>query len=139
MARMLAESLSSASAVTQPAGSASILAWIVFVALVVLGAAAIPFLARLLRRGLHASRRDSVPLEPVVFGYSPRARRSPRHAVRQHRTLMTTGFIAVLSLVVLTGIAALQSLGVSGLQVAIALVLPSLLVALHARQRNLQR
>ena len=51
---------------------------------------------------------------------------------------MTTGFIAVLALLVVCGITALRGLGVSGLQVAIGLVLPTLLVALHARQRNPQ-
>ena len=129
----------STGAATQANGLAAFWAWLVFTALLVAASSAVPFLARCLRRRLPAVRRAPIPLEPVVFGHSPKARRSPRHAVRPHRTVMTTGFIAVLSLVVLTGIAALQTLGVAGLQVAIGLALPTLLVALHARQRNLQR
>jgi len=116
-----------------------LLGWLALVVLVFVGASLIPLAARLLHRGLPESRREPIELSPIVFGYSPQARRSPRHAVRQHRTLMMTGFILVLSLVVLTGIAALQQLGLPGLQVAIGLALPTLLVALHARQRNLQR
>jgi hypothetical protein len=126
---MLAESLSMS-------GSSTLLAWLVFVALVVASAAAIPLGAWVLRRRLPLARRDSIPLEPVVFGISAKTRRSPRHAVLQHRTLMTTTLIAVLTLFLLPGIIAIRGLGVSGLQVAIGLVLPTLLVALHARQRN---
>jgi hypothetical protein len=52
---------------------------------------------------------------------------------------MTMAFVAVLTLFLLPGIVAIRELGVSGLQVAIGLVLPTLLVALHARQRNAAR
>jgi len=129
---MLAESLSLS-------GSYSLLAWSVFVVLVVASAAAIPLAAWMLRRRLPPAQRVSIPLEPVVFGISPKSRRSPRHAVLQHRTLMTTTVIAVLSLFLLPGILAIRALGVSGLQVAIGLVLPTLLVALHARARKAVR
>lgn len=129
---MLAESLSNS-------GSSSLLAWLVFVALVVASTAAIPLGAWVLRRRLPPAQRDSIPLDPVVFGVSQKIRRSPRHAVLQHRTLMMTASIAVLTLFLLPGILAIRELGVSGLQVAISLVLPTLLVALHARQRNVMR
>jgi hypothetical protein len=139
MARMLAESLSSASTLTPTVAPAGVRAWLVLVLLVVASALALPLLAAILRRRLPRSPRDAEPLEPVAFGRSPKSRRSPRHAVSLHRTLMTTGFLAVLSLVVLTGVAALGSLGAAGFQIAIGLALPTLLVALHARQRSLRR
>ena len=129
---MLAESLSMS-------GSSSLLAWLVFVALVVASAAVIPLAAWVLRRGLPPTRRDSIPLEPVRFGISQKTRRSPRHAVLLHRTLLTTALIAVLGCFLLPGIVAIRGLGVSGLQVTIGLVLPTLLVALHARQRTVVR
>jgi len=119
--------------------SSSVLAWLVFVALVVLSAAAIPLCAWFLRRRLPLARRASIQLEPVAFGSSPKSLRSPRHAVLQHRTLMTTTFVAVLTVFLLPGIIAIRALGVAGLQVAIGLVLPTLLVALHARQRDTVR
>jgi NADH:ubiquinone oxidoreductase subunit 3 (subunit A) len=129
---MLAESLSIS-------GSSSLPAWLVFVALVVASAAAIPLGAWVLGRRLPPAKRASISLEPVVFGISQKSRRSPRHAVLLHRTLMTMAFVAVLTLFLLPGIVAIRELGVSGLQVAIGLVLPTLLVALHARQRNAAR
>jgi hypothetical protein len=119
--------------------SSSMLAWLVFVALVIASAAAIPSCAWILRRRLPLARRASIPLEPVVFGSSPKSLRSPRHAVLQHRRLMTTTFVAVLTVFLLPGIIAIRALGVAGLQVAIGLVLPTLLVALHARQRDTVR
>jgi hypothetical protein len=115
--------------------SSSMLAWLVFVALVIGSAAAIPLCAWILRRRLPLARRASIPLDPVVFGSLPKSLSSPRHAVLQHRTLMTTTFVAVLTVFLMPGIIAMRVLGVAGLQVAIGLVLPTLLVALHARQR----
>ena len=123
-------------ALAETAGAEVVIAWLLLVTIVLLAAAAVPWAAAGLRRGLPGARREPIPLEPVAFGDSPFARRSPRHAVRLHRTVVTSGFVAVLSLVVLTGIAALRTLGAPGLQVAVALVLPVLLVALHARQRS---
>jgi hypothetical protein len=119
--------------------SSPLLAWLFFVALIVASAAAIPLAAWFLRRRVPELQRGSIPLEPVAFGSSPKSQRSPRHAALQHRTLMTTAFIAVLTLFLLPGIVAIRVLGASGLQVAFALVLPTLLVALHARQRNAVR
>ncbi len=119
--------------------SSSLLAWWVFVTLILASAAAIPLVAWGLRRRLPPSRRVPIPLEAVVFGSSQKARRSPRHAILQHRTLMTTSFVAVLALFLLPGLVALRGLGVPGLQVAIGLVVPTLLVALHAHQRNAVR
>jgi hypothetical protein len=52
---------------------------------------------------------------------------------------MTSVLVAVLVVFLVPGVVAVRVLGVSGLQVAIALVLPTLLVVLHARQRNLAR
>jgi len=135
---MLAESLSSASAVSIDPGSPAVPAWLVFLCLILASAAVIPLLAVILRSRIPEARRERAALAPVVFGTSLKTRRSPRHAVLQHRTVMTTGFIAVLALFAVCGIAALRGLGLSGLQVAIGLVLPTLLVALHARQRNPQ-
>ena len=82
---------------------------------------------------------DSIPLEPVRFGISQETRRSPRHAVLLHRTLLTTALIAVLGCFLLPGIVAIRGLGVSGLQVTIGLVLPTRLGAFHARQRTVGR
>lgn len=119
--------------------SSSPWAWWVFIALVAVGAIAIPVLAWALRRRLPLAQRVPIPLEAVVFGTSQKARRSPRHAVLQHRLLMATAFVAVLALFALPGMLALHRLGVRGLQGTIALVVPTLLVALHARQRNVTR
>jgi len=117
--------------------SDSVMAWLVFVALLLVSVGAIPLLARALRRRLPVDRRQPISLEPVSYGDSPKARRSPRQAIRAHRTLMMTLHMALLALVVLPGLAALRSLGLTGLQVAIAFVLPALLVAFHARRRNI--
>jgi len=117
----------------------SLLAWLAFVGLVVATTASVPLVAWLVRRRLPSARRVSIPLEPVVFGVSQKALRSPRHAVLPHRPLLMTVLVAVLAMFVLPGIVALRGLGVAGLQVTIALVLPTLVVALHARQRNAVR
>ncbi len=132
---MLAESLS----MSVPAASSSVHVWWIFVVLVVGTLGAIPFAAWIVRRGLPVERRVAVRVEPVVFGTSQKTRRSPRHAVLQHRSLVLSIFAAVLVLFLLPGIVALRVLGVPGLQVAISLVVPTLMVALHARQRNATR
>lgn len=129
---MLAESLSLSD-------SSPLLAWLFFIALIVASAASIPLAAWFLRRRLPEVRRGAVPLEQVSFGSSPKSQRSPRHSVLQHRTLMTTAFIAVLALFLLPGIVAIRVLGVPGLQVGFGLVLPTLLVVLHARKRSALR
>ena len=137
---MLAESLSSATTI----------AWLVFTTLVGLVAVGLPLLARALRHGLPKERFSGpegedpaienagarpIALEPVAFGTSQRARRSPRHAVLQHRTLMAGIFSTLLALFAMPGIAALRELGVSGLQLLMGFVIPTLLVVLHARRR----
>ncbi len=129
---MLAESLSRSV-------SSAALGWLVFVVLIVTSAAVVPLAAWLLRRRLPLARRAPIPLQAVVFGTSQQARRSPRHAVLPHRTLVMAVLVAVLALFLLPGIVALRELGVAGLQTAIALVLPTLLVVLHARRRNESR
>jgi hypothetical protein len=126
---MLAESLFSESAV----------AWLVFVFLMLTSVGALPIAARAIRKRLPPVHREPIALEPVSFGDSPRARRSPRHAIRAHRTLLTTFLLSLLALVLLPGIASLRAVGPAGLEVAIALVLPTLLVAFHARRRDRPR
>lgn len=111
-------------------------AWLVFVVFLMASAAVVPLGAWLLRRGLPPECRVPIRLDPVVFGTSQKALRSPRQAVLQHRTLMTAVFVAVLVVCLLPGMVALRRLGIPGLQVAIGLVLPTLLVALHAHQRG---
>ena len=141
---MLAESLSpSMAAANYPAPNIEMaevgIAWLTFVALGGLCFLAIPFVVWLIRRQLPETRRAKVRLEPVTFGGSPKSLHSQRHVVRQHRTLMTAVLISVLALLILPGLVALRSLGVSALQVAIGFVLPTLVVALHARQRESSR
>ncbi len=138
-ARMLAESLSFSAEAASAEIARSALAWLVFVALAGMTATALPLLAWFLRRRLPEARRLPVALEPVAFGTSQKSLHSPRHAVLQHRTLMTTVLIALLALLVLPGLAALRMLGLTALQVAIGLVLPTFVVALHARQRDATR
>lgn len=115
------------------------LAWLVFVALFAIAVSAIPLVVWLVRCRLPQARRESISLEAVRFGASERARRSPRHAVLQHRSLIAALLLAVLVIFLLPGIVAMRALGVAGLQVAVAFVLPTFLVMLHARQRSLAR
>ncbi len=112
------------------------LAWLVFVVLAGLATAALPGLAALLRRRLPARPGTRVALEPVTFGDSQKLRRSPRHAVRLHRTLVTSVLVCALAILILPGILVLRTLGISGLQVAIGLVLPTFVVALYSRRRD---
>ena len=141
---MLAESLSSATS----------LAWLVFTTGILSIVLLLPTAARFLRRGLppnaiaaaadddpsvRARRDGSVVLEPVTFGLSLRARRSPRHAVQQYRTLLAGIFSTLLAGVAWPGLLALRSLGAPALQVAMAFAFPTLLVVLHARRRAVGR
>ncbi|MEO2106951.1 MAG: hypothetical protein ABGZ36_15055, partial [Actinomycetota bacterium] len=80
---------------------------------------AVPVIAWLIRRWLPVAGRRPLELEPVSFGTSPKSRRSPRHAILQHRTLMATALICVLAILILPGISAIQSLGLPALQVSI--------------------
>lgn len=131
---MLTESLSLSAGLSESA-----LAWLAFVAAAGASAAVVPLLAWFLRRQLPEARRARIPLEPVVFGASQKSLHSPRHAVLQHRTLITTVLACVLAVLVLPGLSALRSLGIPALQLAIGLVLPTFIVALHARQRDSTR
>jgi len=110
--------------------------WIV--SLVLIGTVAIlpGCLARFARRLLPPDRRARIPLEPLAFGISPRVRRSPRHAVALHRPLITSVFVLALGLLLIPFAAAIRSVGVEGLLVAILFAGPALLVALHAKTRG---
>ena len=66
-------------------------------------------------------------------------RRSPRHAVARHRSFLTSTFVTGIGLVLLVFVAALQVLDPSGLLVAIAFVVPTLVVSLHSRRGDLGR
>ncbi len=123
--------------VASPAPSVEVaLAWLCFLGLLGLALVAIPVAAWLVRRGLPAEARRPVVVEPIAFGHSPRAQRSPRQPVRMHRTLLATAFLALPALVLLLGAGSLHRAGIEAAEGALALVLPSLLVTLHARRRS---
>ncbi len=109
---------------------------IVFVASLLLLPFAVPAIARGLRAGLPEARRRPVEIEPVAFGVSQKARRSPRHAVLLYRGLMGSFFTALVALALLPATTRLGELGVGVIPVALAFALPSLLVSLHARSRG---
>lgn len=117
--------------------SPSATGFLVFVLLLVVSVGALPLVALGLRRLLPRTRRDPRPIEAVRFGVSQQTRRSPRHAILLHRSLLATAFIVLIGIFLVPCIVALRALGVEGLQVAIALVLPTLLVTLHARRRSM--
>jgi len=117
--------------------SPSAIGFLVFVLLLLAGVGAIPLAAGLLRLWLPSGRREPQPVEPVRFGASQRTQRSPRHAILLHRSLLTTAFIVLIAILLVPCLVALRALGVEGLQVAIALALPTLLVTLHARRRSM--
>ena len=94
----------------------------------------VPASAAVLRRALPPRSGLSPRLEPVHFGQSPKVRRSPRHAVLLHRALMSGFFVAVIGLSLLPAAVALREVGATLISGALAFVLPTLLVTLHARQ-----
>lgn len=94
--------------------------------------AAMPLLAASLRRSLPARHSAPVPVEEVEFGVSQKTRRSPRHAVLLHRGLLSAYFMGVVALALVPGALALRAMGVGVVQTALWLVLPTLLVTLHA-------
>ena len=94
--------------------------------------AAVPLAARLLRRALPARRQTIVPVGEIEFGVSQKARRSPRHAVLLHRGLLGAFFMAIVALMLVPAAVALRGLGVGVVQTALWLVLPTLLVVVHA-------
>ncbi|MEM9175718.1 MAG: hypothetical protein AAGC67_10825 [Myxococcota bacterium] len=94
--------------------------------------AAVPLAAAGLRRALPAERGATVPVDEVEFGVSQKARRSPRHAVLLHRGLLGAFFMALVALALVPAAVALRSLGIGVFQTALWLVLPTLLVVVHA-------
>lgn len=118
---------------------AELMGWLAFVLLVMVGASIVPSLAWLLRRGLPDRRRRRRAVPPLRLGQSPRARRSPRHAVTAHRTFLTGTTMTGISLVLIPFVGALPKLDVSHLVVAVAFVVPALVVALHSRRRDTRR
>ncbi len=126
-----------ASPVAPPAPSGEVaLAWLCFLGLLGLALCTIPAAAWLVRRGLPAQARRPIVVEPIAFGHSPRAQRSPRQGVRLHRTLLASALLALPALVLLLGAGTLRRAGLDAVPAALALVLPSLLVTLHARRRS---
>ncbi|MEE8165615.1 MAG: hypothetical protein V3T64_08600 [Myxococcota bacterium] len=113
--------------------------WLAFVALIVTSATIVPLAAALLRRRIPQRRSAPRRIPPIRLGQSARARRSPRHAVARYRSFLTSTFVTGLALVLLAFVAALQVLGVSGLLIAIAFVVPTLVVSLHGRRHDLGR
>ena len=75
-------------------------------------------------------------MPPIEFGVALASRRSPRHAVRRHRGLVGSFFIAQIALFLLLALGALRELGLSVMPATGAFVLPTLLVILHARRRS---
>jgi hypothetical protein len=112
------------------------IAWLCFLALLTLALVAIPAAAWCVRRGLPATARTRAPVEPITFGQSPRTQRSPRQPVRMYRTLLATALLTLPALLLLLGVGALRRDGIASLEGALALVLPGLLVTLHARRRS---
>ena len=103
--------------VAPPAPSHEVLlAWLAFVGLLAVAVVAIPLAATLVRRALPAERRARIALEPIAFGHSPRAQRSPRQPVRMHRTLLATALLVLPALLVLLGVGVLQRDGLAAVE-----------------------
>ena len=113
--------------------------WLAFVALIVTSAALGPLAAVLLRRRIPERRSRPRQIPPIRLGQSRRARRSPRHAVARHRSFLTSTFVTSIGLVLLAFVAARQVLDLAGLLIAIVFVVPTLVVSLHSRRRDLRR
>jgi hypothetical protein len=113
--------------------------WLVFLALAAVSVGLAPALAGALRRALPrraGSRHGESPLASLESGIAPQSRRSPRHAVRRHRGLVGSFFLALIALFLLIVLGALGELGLSVIPATVAFVLPTLLVILHARRRS---
>lgn len=136
LSRMVAESPSLEISVRAVSVDASAFGWVVFVLLIGIAVLGVPMAAALVRRGLPARARAKAKVDPMHFGSSQKVRRSPRHAVLLHRSLIVTLFIALVVFLLIPGVLAIRDLGVSAIQVGLALVLPTLLVTLHARRRG---
>ena len=117
---------------------AEFMGWLAFIVLVMVGASIVPLIANLLRRRLPETRSPRRRVPPLRLGQSPKTRRSPRHAVAAHRTFLTGTTMTGISLVLIPFVGALETLDVSGLLVAIGFVVPSLIVALHSRRRDVR-
>lgn len=103
----------------------------------VVAATLVPLTAWVLRRRLPRDRRAALRrLEPVTFGNSQKARRSPRHAILLHRGLMSSFFMALVALFLVPAAASLTKLGAAAIPTALAFVLPTLLVTIHARRQS---
>ncbi len=122
-----------------PESHAALTGWLAFATLLLVVALIAPLLAMALRAQLPATRPPPRVLPPIRFGHSPRARRSPRHAVREHRRFVSGTVLAGVGLVLMGFIAALVRLDLRALLVAIAFVVPTLLVSLQSRGRDLRR
>lgn len=132
--RMLVEPDLLEKSVSAPTASAT--GWITFVFLIGVAVLGVPLLAALVRRGLPARLRARPPSPPMTFGRSQKVSRSPRHAVLLHRSLIVCLFIALCVFLLVPGVLSIRVLGVSTIRVGLALVLPTLLVTLHARRRG---
>ena len=136
-ASQIANTVESGLAASAPALPGEVaLAWLCFVALLALALVAIPVAAALVRLGLPGSGRSMRSVEPIAFGHSPHAQRSPRQPVRLHRTLLATALLALPALLLLLAVGLIRDDGVAAVRNALALVLPMLVVTLHARRRS---
>lgn len=133
---MVAESSSLEISASMASGQPAAMGWAVFVLLVGITVIGVPIVAARIRRGLPARARVPRTVTPMNFGSSQKVRRSPRHAVLLHRSLIVTLFLTLVVFLLVPGVLAIRALGVSGIQVGLALVLPTLLVTLHARRRG---
>jgi hypothetical protein len=109
---------------------------VLFVVLSLGAAMFVPLLAWSIRRSLPVRRSDIGRLAGLSFGSSQKGRRSPRHAILLHRGLIGAFFMALVALFVVPAAASLSTLGVTAIPTALAFVLPTLLVTLHARRRR---
>jgi hypothetical protein len=109
-----------------------------FIGLLILGIVGLPLLASVIRRIVPNRRMGARAVEPMSFGDSQKSRRSPRHAVLLHRGLVGAFFMALLALLLVPAVASLSDLGPAAIPAAIAFVLPTLLVTIHARRRSLR-
>lgn len=110
-----------------------------FILAVLIGLLVAPLAAMTLRLRLpvRAHREAPAAREPINFGGSQKARRSPRHAVLLHRGLMGAVFMALVALTLVPAAVSLRTLGTRVIPIALAFALPTLLVTLHARRRSL--
>lgn len=120
--------------------------WLLLVAGALISAGLLPMLASALRRRLPERRLDNEvfpfalrprrSLPSPVLGLSLQTRRALRQAVGAHRTFLAAGVLSAIGLVLLTLMPALRRIGESGLLVALAFALPTLIVAWHGRRRD---